>query len=76
VVKIVNSADLDIFIDTYPVSMSIFCLSHIALFIYYTSVPIGTEAKDRSKINKQGCDLPRKGHGNGIFVTHFIKLAL
>jgi len=39
------------------------------LFIYYTFVPTGTEAKNRSKINKQGCGLTRKGHRNGVIVS-------
>jgi len=33
------------------------------LFIYYTFVPVGTEARTEVK-NKQGCGLARKGHGN------------
>jgi len=55
----------------YPVSMSLFCFSHSFVyllyfcpscpsFVYYTSDP------DKSKINKQGCGLARKGHGFGV----------
>jgi len=43
-------------ITLFPCPFSVLA---IALFIHYTSVP-------RSKINKQGCGLARKGHGNGI----------
>jgi len=37
------------------------------LFIYYTSVLAGTEARTYV-INKQGCGLARKGHGNVVIV--------
>jgi len=40
------------------------------MFIYYTSDPTGTEARIEAKINKQGCGLSRKGHGNGIYVLY------
>jgi len=40
------------------------CPKTIASFIYYISVPAGTEAKK----NKQGCSLARKGHENGVIV--------
>jgi len=35
------------------------------LFIYYTSVPTGTEARTEEKINKQGCGLAIKGDESG-----------
>jgi len=47
----------------YPVSMSLFCLSH-NLFIYCTS----GLALDIIKINKQGCGLARKEHRNAVNV--------
>jgi len=46
---------LKLIINNYPVSISLFCLS--PSFVY------------RSKINKQGCGLARKGHGNGVNVS-------
>jgi len=46
-----------------------FSVLAIALFIYYTPVPTGTEPRTEVKINKQRCGLARKGHGNGIYDT-------
>jgi len=33
-------------------------------------------AEDRSKINKQGCGLARKGHGNGVYVKFFSRFRI
>jgi len=46
-----------------------FSVLAISLFIYCTFILIGTEARTRRKINKQGCGLARKRHGNGVNAT-------
>jgi len=46
-----------------------FSVLAIALFIYYTSVPAGTEAKKEVKYINKKCSLTRKGHGNGVTVA-------
>jgi len=55
----------------YPVSMSLFCLSHNFVYLLYFCLNW-----DRSKINKQGCGLTGKGHGNGVKVIFQILQAL
>jgi len=42
-----------------------FSVLAIALFIYFTSVLTGTEA--RTEVTKKGCGLTRKGHGSEVF---------
>jgi len=39
------------------------------LFTYYTSVLDWDRSYDISKINKQGCGLAEKEHGNAVIVT-------
>jgi len=56
-------------ITPFPCPFSVLA---IASFIYYTSVPVWDRNKHRSKINKQGCGLARKGHGNGVYDTSMI----
>jgi len=53
----------------YRVSMSLFCLNHRFVYLLYFC-PGWDRSKDRSKINKQGCSLARKGHGNGVNETY------
>jgi len=49
----------------YPISMSLFCLSHNVVYLLHFC-----PNWDRSKINKQGCCLARKVHGNGVIALY------
>jgi len=47
--------------------MSLLCLSHNLVYLLYFCPSL-----DISKINKQGCGLARKGHGNVVKVSIII----
>jgi len=56
----------------YPVFMSFFCLNHSFVYLLYFCSN-WDRSSDRSKINKQGYDLARKGYGSGVYDTKSFK---